>query len=61
MKKSYIYALSTVFIWATMAAIVKKMLFDIPNLEALSISSYLGALFLLFMNLQSRRNHKLQK
>ena len=53
MKKSYIYALSTVFIWATMAAIVKKMLFDIPNLEALSISSYLGALFLLFMNLKN--------
>ncbi|MBE5883595.1 MAG: DMT family transporter [Lachnospiraceae bacterium] len=53
MKKQYIYALATVFIWATMAAIVKKMLFDIPNLEALSISSYFAFLFMLLVNLKT--------
>lgn len=53
MKKQYIYALVTVFIWATMAAIVKKMLFDIPNLEALSISSYFAFLFMLLVNLKT--------
>lgn len=53
MKKSYIYALTTVFIWSTMAAVVKKMLFDIPNLEALSISSYFAFLFLLVMNVKN--------
>ena len=50
MKKNYTYALTTVFIWSTMAAVVKKMLFDIPNLEALSISSYLAFFFLLIVN-----------
>jgi len=50
MKKSYIYAILTVFIWSTMAAVVKLMLCDIPNLQALSISSFLAAFFLLIMN-----------
>jgi drug/metabolite transporter (DMT)-like permease len=43
----------TVLIWATMAAVVKKLLFDIPNLEALSISSMVAFLFLLLVNLKS--------
>lgn len=50
MKKNYIYAVTTVLIWSTMAAVVKKMLFDIPNLEALSVSSFFAALFLLIVN-----------
>lgn len=53
MKKNYLYAISTILIWATMAASVKKMLFDIPNLEALSISSFLGFLFLLIWNIKT--------
>ncbi|MBQ7131061.1 MAG: DMT family transporter [Oscillospiraceae bacterium] len=51
MKKNYIYAVVTVLIWSTMAATVKKMLYDIPNLEALSISSIFAFLFLLIINL----------
>lgn len=50
LKKNYIYAVVTVFIWSTMAAVVKKMLYDIPSLEALSVSSFLAFLFLLLMN-----------
>lgn len=53
MKKNYIYAITTVFIWSTMAATVKKMLFDIPNLEALSISSLFAFLFLLIVNIKN--------
>ncbi|MGN0244066.1 MAG: DMT family transporter, partial [Lachnospiraceae bacterium] len=48
-----IYAIVTVFIWSTMAAMVKKMLYDIPNLEALSISGIFAFLFLLIVNLKN--------
>ena len=52
MKKNYTYAIITVFIWSTLAALVKKMLFDIPNLEALSVSSFFAFLFLLLVNIK---------
>lgn len=60
MKKSYAYALLTVFIWSTMATVTKIMLVDIPSLEALSVSSYLGAVFLLFMNLKNKNIIKMR-
>ncbi|MBE5964345.1 MAG: DMT family transporter [Lachnospira sp.] len=53
MKKNYTYAIITVLIWATMAAVVKKMLFDIPNLEALAVSSLFAFLFLLLVNIKN--------
>ncbi|MBR6766560.1 MAG: DMT family transporter [Clostridia bacterium] len=53
MKNNYIYAITTVSIWSTTAAMVKKMLYDIPNLEALSISSFFAFLFLLMVNVKS--------
>lgn len=53
MKKNYIYAVITVLIWSTTAAMVKMMLFDIPNLQALSISSIFAFLFLLLVNARS--------
>ena len=53
MKKNYVYAVVSVLIWSTTAAMVKKMLYDIPNLEALSISSFLAFLFLLIVNLKN--------
>lgn len=61
MKKNYIYAIVTVFIWSTMAALVKKMLYDIPNLEALSISSFVAFLFLLIVNLKNRAIKEMKK
>lgn len=51
MKRSYMYAFTTVFLWATLAAVVKKILYDIPNLEALAISSYISFIFLLLVNI----------
>ena len=55
MKKNYAYALTTVLIWATMAAVVKKILFNIPNLQALSISSSFAFLFLLIVNAKNKK------
>ena len=60
MKKNYIYAYSTVFIWATMAAITKMLLTDIPNLETLSISSIFAFVFLLIMNIKNGTIRELQ-
>ena len=40
----------TILIWATMATMVKVLLADIPNLEALAISSVFAFLFLLLLN-----------
>ena len=51
MKKSYIYALITVLIWATMAAAVKSLLNGIPNFQTLSVSSAFAFLFLLLVNI----------
>ena len=61
MKKNYTYALLTVFIWATMAAVVKKMLFDIPNLQALSMSSYLAFFFLAAVNVKNGAMKELKR
>ena len=51
--KNYLFAIITVLIWSTMAATVKKMLYDIPNLEALSVSSIFAALFLFIVNVKT--------
>ena len=51
MRKSYLYASVTVLIWATLATVVKIVLNDIPNFEALSISSFFAFVFLLIMNI----------
>ena len=51
MRKSYLYAGLTVLIWSTMATVVKIVLTDVPNFEALAVSSALAFVFLLVMNL----------
>lgn len=61
MKKNYIYAFATVFIWATMAAVVKMLLCDIPSLEALCISSVFAFLFLLLINTKNGKIKELKK
>ena len=61
MKKNYVYAVITVFIWSTMAALVKALLFDIPNLEALSVSSWFAFFFLLIVNLKNGSIKKMKQ
>lgn len=58
MKKSYIYALGAVFLWGTMATVVKLMLAEIPNLQALSVSGWIATLFLVIINLCSGYRQK---
>lgn len=53
MKKNYTYALLTVSIWATMAASVKLLMNNIPNLETLAVSSVFAFVFLLIMNIKN--------
>ncbi len=51
MRKSYLYAGITVLIWSTLATVVKIVLKDIPNFQALAISSILAFIFLLIINI----------
>ena len=51
MKKNFIYALSAVLIWSTTASLVKLLLSDIPNMEAMAISCILSTVFLLAVNI----------
>ena len=60
MKKNYIYAIITVIIWATMAAVVKLLLYNIPNLQALFISSLFAFVFLLIVNICNAKIKKLK-
>ena len=61
MKKNYIYALVTVFIWSTLAAVAKMLLADIPNLETLAISSIFSFVFLLVFNIINGSIRELKK
>ena len=61
MKKNYLYAFLTIFIWATMVAIAKMLLSDIPNLETLSVSSIFAFLFLLLINIKNGSIQELKK
>ena len=60
-NRSYLYAVITVLIWSTMAAIVKMMLVDIPNLQMLSISSFCGVGFLLVWNTANGTIRKMKR
>ena len=51
MKKSYIYAGLPVLIRSTLATVVKLVLKDIPNFQALAISSAFAFVFLLILNI----------
>ncbi len=49
--KGYALALTSVAIWSTLAALMKLLLEDIPNLQALCIGAFFAFLFLLMYNL----------
>ena len=61
MRKNYSFALMTVFIWATGATLLKFLFNDIPNFEALSISSVFSFLFLLLSNIIRGNVHLLKE
>jgi len=53
MKKNYLYAILSVLIWSTLAAVSKMMLSDLPSMQTLSIGAAFAFLFLLLINLKS--------
>ena len=61
MKKNYLYALLTVFIWSTLAATAKMLLADIPNLETLAVSSIFSFVFMLGINIITGGVRELKK
>lgn len=61
MKKNYIYAILTVFIWSTLAATAKMLLADIPNLETLAVSSIFSFVFMLVINIITGGVRELKK
>jgi drug/metabolite transporter (DMT)-like permease len=61
MKKNYAFAIITVFIWATLATVVKVLLADIPNLEALAVSGVFAFLFLLAVNGKSGKLKEMKR
>ena len=61
MKKHTLYALITVCIWSTLAAVVKLQLTQVPNLQALAVSSYIAAAFLLLLNLMQGKGVRLRQ
>ena len=61
MKKNYTFALITILIWATMATMVKVLLADIPNLQALAVSGVFAFLFLLLMNIKTGKLKEMKR
>lgn len=53
MNKNFLLAIITVLIWSSIAPLVKLMLADLPNLEVLSISSFLATAFLIVLNIKT--------
>ena len=51
--KKYFFAGATVLIWSTLAAMVKVLLGDMPNLQMLAISGVFAFAFLLILNLEN--------
>ncbi|MBQ8180084.1 MAG: DMT family transporter [Candidatus Methanomethylophilaceae archaeon] len=51
--RGYALALTSVAIWSTLAALMKLLLEDIPNLQALCIGAFFAFLFLLVYNLSN--------
>ncbi|MBR2043435.1 MAG: DMT family transporter [Clostridia bacterium] len=51
MKKSYIYAGISIFVWSTIASIAKLLLGELSNFQVLFISCFFAFLFLLIVNI----------
>lgn len=50
MKKTYIYALISIFFWSTVSAITKLLLSSYDNFQVLWISAFFAASFLIVLN-----------
>ena len=60
MKKNYLYALLTVFIWGSLATVAKLLLSEFPNLQTLFIGSIFAFIALLIINIKKGLIKKLK-
>ncbi len=51
MNKNILYSLGAVLVWSTLAPVAKVVLNEVPNFEVLSVSAFVGFLFLLVYNI----------
>lgn len=61
MKKSYFCCMGSVLLWSTMATIVKVVLNNIPNMQALAVSGLFAFLCLVIYNFASGAYRKMKK
>lgn len=61
MKKNYFYAAVTVVIWATTTVVVKIVLSNIPDMQALCVSSFLAFIFMLAVNIKTGSVKKMNR
>ena len=61
MKKNYLYAIITVFLWSSMSPLVKILLGGVPNLQIISVCSYFSVLFLLLLNIKTGSIKEMKK
>ena len=61
MKKEYIYAMISIFLWSTTATVTKLLLGNLNSMQILVISSLLAFVFLLVVNLIKGNLKKLKE
>lgn len=61
MKKSYIYAATSILCWSTVATVSKLLLTNLNNIQLLNISSLVAALFFLILNIVNGNIKKLKQ
>ncbi len=61
MKKTYIYAATSIFLWSTVATVTKLLLGSFNSFQILAVSTFFGALFLLAVNTVTGNIKKLKE
>lgn len=61
MKKEYIYAGISIFLWSTTATVTKLLLGSLNSMQILAVSSFFAFIFLLILNLFKKKLGELKK
>lgn len=61
MKKEYIYAGISIFLWSTTATVTKLLLGSLNSMQILAVSSFFAFIFLLILNLFKKKLNELKK
>ncbi|MBQ6991554.1 MAG: DMT family transporter [Clostridia bacterium] len=61
MKKEYIYAGISIFLWSTTATVTKLLLGSLNSMQILAVSSFFAFIFLLILNLFKKKLNEIKK